>query len=498
MSTPDAMASFLARLAPQLDAHQLLKLTDFYGSNGVDVAAAQEAITAKTKLNPTDDVARQLSDAFKKALDVATPLIKQYFELTVTGEHEEYVLKVPHAELVAKKASSEELMIRTFDGQTKETTPVTRNNKETAKAFKERMAEKFGVSGDTRRVDIVEDTSADLSGRRAGDATSYIVVVTEARGQIDEKQFDAMLKVASLLYETGRYREASEFLVFARYVLDESSDKTPSALWGLLASSIMAQQWGQAESALESLRTVVTREIGDEEFKVGNNDDISSTTRNWMLHWSLFVFFKGGESLTSQFLDIVFDTNVRFNNRKLYNQHTIETAAPHLLRYVAAACLLNRTKRSALYSTLRLIRVCFEYSDDLTTFMDLLLGSVNFDEAFALIPAIEALVQKDYFLCGLRTQIVDGAYKLIYEQYLRTHKAVSIESIAKKLFAGANLESAQAKAKAELWIANLIREAKIEAKIDSVAGKVDVSSSCVSIHQRIYEKLSQMHRPQLS
>ena len=54
---------------------------------------------------------------------------------------------------------------------------------------------------------------------------------------------------------------------------------------------------------------------------------------------------------------------------------------------------------------------------------------------------------------------------MIFETFCRIHQCISIEMLAQKL----NMKPTEA----ERWIVNLIRQAKLDAKIDSQQGKLE-------------------------
>lgn len=502
MSAPKDLAKFLGLLAPQMDNHLLLPIVDFYASRGVDVSAAKQTIVGRTKrfdLTEGSDAAMQeLQTTFTKLKNGALPLIRKYFE----DKDEGLVLKITESEVLDLKAK-EKLSIRARK-TTPETVEFTRDPAMNAKQFKQHLEEQFvDPKNPNKIVEVTCETELRTvaGSKKTTPVEIWKVSTTEVSGEILESNFNALLDMAQVLFESGSYKDAYEVLNFCRYVIDSSHPRYLATLWGLFASCILVPVWGAAEAALELIRIHATRDVAvDDDFKVGTEHP-TITTRNWMLHWSLFVFFKGGESLSGKFLDILFDTAARYASRTFNSLHTVETVAPHLLRYAVAACLLNRNKRSALFGTLKVVRLCYEHSDALTKFLEMLVGSTNFDEAFKLLPEVSQLVENDYFLSGLKHQIMDGAMKLAYEYFIRTHKTVSIESVAKRLypasFGGDAATAQEAKSKTELWMANLIRDAKVIAKIDSVGGKIDVHSSAVSIHQKIGEKMSQTPRPQL-
>jgi translation initiation factor 3 subunit E len=499
------MANFLGRIAPQLDNHLLLQVVDFYGGKGVNVADAKKTLIGRTKrfdLAENDSSEKAMADLqqnFTRLKNAALPLINKYFD---DKQEEGLVMKISESEIRDIKTKGDQLSIRTI-GVAEKTERIRDAEKMDVKQFREALVAEFGVSDDKKKVEIKnvnEMRKADESALRTTLTEVWYVYTQEFRGEVLENNFNAFLEMGQLLFETGSYRDAYEVLNFCRHVMDENHPKYTATLWGLLASTVLVPAWGAAEEALDQIRTNVTFDIADED-STASPQDVTVRTRNWMLHWSLFVYFKGGESNSGKFLDVVFDTALRFHSREYNNLHTVETVSPHLLRYVVAACLMNRSKRSSLFHALKIVRACaLDYSDALTQFLEVLIGQANFDEAFAQLSKVAAVIENDFFLSGLKQQIMDGALKLAYEFYIRTHKEVSIQQVAARLYpeeASNPATKADANAKSEMWIANLIRDAKVVAKIDSVGGKVDVYSNAVSVHQRIVDRMNQIPRPMM-
>ena len=70
----------------------------------------------------------------------------------------------------------------------------------------------------------------------------------------------------------------------------------------------------------------------------------------------------------------------------------------------------------------------------------------------------------------LQDDFVENARLLIFETYCRIHQCIDLQMLAAKL----NMD----KAAAETWVVNLIRNARLNAKIDSKVG--DAISSTLS------------------
>merc|ERR1712032_1507380 len=170
--------------------------------------------------------------------------------------------------------------------------------------------------------------------------------------------------------------------------------------------------------------------------------------RTWLLHWSLFVYWndsaKGG-----------LETLVELFHSERYKQ-AITTNAPHLLRYLTAAVLLCKrrvTKKAAAGSNLEARRLMkdlinvmqdCEYTDPIVEFVNCL--CVKFD----------------------------------FENYCRIHNKIDLRALGDKL--------AMDQDQAERWIVDLIRNADLDAKIDSAEGCVVMSDSPQSIYGQVMER----------
>uniref|UniRef100_K1QCP7 Eukaryotic translation initiation factor 3 subunit E n=1 Tax=Magallana gigas TaxID=29159 RepID=K1QCP7_MAGGI len=93
--------------------------------------------------------------------------------------------------------------------------------------------------------------------------------------------------------------------------------------------------------------------------------------------------------------------------------------------------------------------------------------------------AITVLVN-DFFLVACLDDFIENARLLIFETFCRIHECISINMLAEKL----NMTEEDA----ERWIVNLIRNARLDAKIDSKLGHVVMGAQAVSPYQQVIEK----------
>lgn len=83
----------------------------------------------------------------------------------------------------------------------------------------------------------------------------------------------------------------------------------------------------------------------------------------------------------------------------------------------------------------------------------------DFDGAQRKLKECETVLANDIFLVPCREEFIENARLFIFETYCRIHNTINISMLAEKL----NMDGEQA----EQWIVNLIRNAKLDAKLDS-------------------------------
>ena len=90
------------------------------------------------------------------------------------------------------------------------------------------------------------------------------------------------------------------------------------------------------------------------------------------------------------------------------------------------------------------------------------------------------VIDNDYFLTSCKEEFVENARMFIFETYCRIHNCIELKMLAAKL--GMDEQSA------EKWIVNLIRNARLNAKIDSQAGTVVMNMSFPTPTEQITDK----------
>merc|ERR1712018_554606 len=285
---------------------------------------------------------------------------------------------------------------------------------------------------------------------------------------------DTLYKYAKFQYECGNYSGAAEYLYFCRVLLPPSNKNYLSCIWGKLASEILMQDW---ETALDDLNRL--KEIID----TGSFSPLQSLQqRTWLIHWSLFVFFnhpKGRDLIIDMFL---------YQQQYL---NAIQTQCPHILRYLTTAAITNKKRRSVLKDLVKIIqRETYTYRDPITEFLECLYVNFDFDGAQQKLRECETVLVNDFFLVACIDDFIENARLFIFETFCRIHQCISITRLAEKL----NMKPEEA----ERWIVNLIRNARLDAKIDSKAGHVVMGTQAVSPYQQVIERTKGlMYRTQL-
>jgi len=271
---------------------------------------------------------------------------------------------------------------------------------------------------------------------------------------------------AKFQYECGNYSAAAEYLYFVRVLILPSDKNFLSACWGKLASEILMQNWEYALDDLNKIKDLID----------GNSlasDLMTLQQRTWLIHWSLFVFFnhpKGRDLIIDQFLYTPTYLNA------------IQTTCPHILRYLTTAVITNKQRRNkALKDLVKVIQQeSYTYKDPITEFVQCLYVDFDFDGAQKKLRECETVLFNDFFLVACLEDFIENARLLIFETFCRIHECISISMLAEKL----NMSPDDA----EKWIVNLIRNARLDAKIDSKLGHVVMGTAAISPYQQVIEK----------
>jgi len=268
------------------------------------------------------------------------------------------------------------------------------------------------------------------------------------------------------------------------YYLTSIDNALLNVLWGKLSCEILVEDWEEASIALTAVKTAI--ELLATTSKLTPLEALHQ--RTWLLHWSLFVFWndasgKGLESMVELFTS------------EKYLQ-AVTTHAPHLLRYLTAAVLLckrraakkagsnsNAEGRRLLRDLVKVMQQC-EYSDPIVEFVDKLTVKFDFEAAQSQLARCETVLSSDFFLCKQTELFMEEARVFVFENYCRIHHKIDLTTLGEKL--------AMDRDRAERWIVDLIRNALLDAKIDSEEGCVAMGTGSTNVHEQVIDKTKEL------
>ena len=195
--------------------------------------------------------------------------------------------------------------------------------------------------------------------------------------------------------------------------------------------------------------------------------------RTWLLHWSLFVFAWHEEGR-----DAIVDFMLQARCVE-----AIQSNAPWLLRYVSAGVILHKRRRNLTKDLLRILRVDDKkFRDPIVDFVECLFVNFDFESAQTQLRECEVVLASDFFLYEKNmVDFMESARLAIFEMYCRVHSTIDIQMLASKL-------AMEEDGEAEKWIVNLIRNARLDAKIDSQQGRIVMGTPHNSVHRQVIEK----------
>lgn len=282
------------------------------------------------------------------------------------------------------------------------------------------------------------------------------------------EHLESAYKLAKYLYECGNYQESTSYLYFCLIVMSPNDKNYLNVLWGKLAAEILTLNWNTALEDLNRLRDYIDN---------SNYTNIQALQqRTWLIHWGVLVFFnhpKGRDLIIEMFL-----------YKPLY-LNAIQTMCPHILRYLATAVIINRTRRNALKDLIKVIQQeSYTYRDPITEFLECLYVNFDFEGARMKLHECQTVILNDFFIVACLDEFVEDARLMIFETFCRIHQCITISMLADKL----NMKASEA----ECWIVNLIRNARLNAKIDSKLGHVVMGTQPLSPYQQLVEKIDSL------
>ncbi|XP_041326501.1 eukaryotic translation initiation factor 3 subunit E [Pyrgilauda ruficollis] len=291
-------------------------------------------------------------------------------------------------------------------------------------------------------VKMFEDPETTRQMQSTRDGRMLFDYLAEKHG-FRQEYLDTLYRYAKFQYECGNYSGAAEYLYFFRVLVPATDRNALSSLWGKLASEILMQNWDAAMEDLTRLKETIDNNV-------------------------------------SKILDIL--ALLMFFLCRYLN--AIQTMCPHILRYLTTAVITNkdvRKRRQVLKDLVKVIQQeSYTYRDPITEFVECLYVNFDFDGAQKKLRECETVLVNDFFLVACLEDFIENARLFIFETFCRIHQCISIGMLADKL----NMTPEEA----ERWIVNLIRNARLDAKLDSKLGHVVMGNNAVSPYQQVIEK----------
>jgi len=272
---------------------------------------------------------------------------------------------------------------------------------------------------------------------------------------VSDAHVEALYPYAKFNYDCGRYQLAALALKFYRQLIKDDEKKF-SALWGKLAAEMLFPNFTAAQSDLRELRDEISRR---EVRKTTSHLDLLQQ-RTWLIHWSLAIYCKcdpvDGPGLLIEYL---------FNEF-----YVIQTNCPHILRYLVAMVIINKSRKGPLKDTIKLLSTEEKYSDPITKFLLCICRDYDFELTQTLLIECIQVVKNDYFLSDYLDSFLEGARLLVFEYYCRIHKCIEIEALGNVLYG----EEKRSDEDTENRIVDLIRTVGLNAHVDSEQRRINM------------------------
>ncbi|ETW38011.1 hypothetical protein PFTANZ_01249 [Plasmodium falciparum Tanzania (2000708)] len=320
---------------------------------------------------------------------------------------------------------------------------------------------------------------------------------------------DKILKLSRYYYQKKDYVKSKQYLLL--YILNISemiiniseSSKMKTCYWGIISNIINSffmniNNDDYLFSKNDDGKIIVKEDIINEmnvciesivklsqllnKEKVSKNEIILQ--RSWLIHWSLIIIFHF-------FMYVIYVKNTYPKNNSFSmlqdwfidekNLSILNLICPHIIRYYCVYAIFYRNRKDhfeLILNTLNFIKS--KYNDSFTSLLISIFTDYDFNMAQTCIATIGTLCERDVFLYKLKPYIEEHCRFIIFETYCRIHKSINIDMISSKV----NLTREQA----EKWIVNLIRNAKLDAKINSEKNCIEISTPPPNLYQQVIDK----------
>lgn len=290
--------------------------------------------------------------------------------------------------------------------------------------------------------------------------------LSEAHG-VTEEVLEAAYEFGKFQFDCGSYEATAALMQVYRMLMDgKKPEREFFALWGKFEADILSAKW---DDALEDMN-LLKEAIDSNGRAIHLNPLQQLQQRTWLIHWSLFVFFNHPDGRNGI-------TDLLFSEKYL---NAIQTNCPHILRYLTTAVITNKRRRNVMKDLVKVIQQeAYAYSDPITEFVQCLYVNFDFEGAQDMLQKCTDTIKQDYFLVGTLDDFLEDARRTIFETYCRIHQVIDIGMLADKL----NMDQYEA----EKWVVNLIRNARLDAKIDSQARQVIMGVTVPSVYEQVVD-----------
>lgn len=221
-----------------------------------------------------------------------------------------------------------------------------------------------------------------------------------------------------------------------------------SLLWGALATFILAGCRAWAVFAANRLAERIDAQQRQIHHNTPMNVDFKGIlkSRVWLLHWAAFAFFMSEKVSTDGDVTSGNDSENPVSANPRYSQSYYEfvtggdrlfnaakLSAPYLLRYAAAAAVLNRKKKCAHFEAV-LRQEAYRYKDIVTEMVgDVISGSDVYGSRKEVFAECEKVMGDDYFLRGHFENFKANARIMLLDVFVRTSSSFRSEMVREKL-----------------------------------------------------------------
>lgn len=316
----------------------------------------------------------------------------------------------------------------------------------------------------SKLVELMSDEELMAELEEKGNVSSEVL---ENEYGITTDVLEAGYELGKFKFDCGIYEDTAALMqVYRRFMDGRSPERELFALWGKLAADILNANWDAGLDDINQLREL----IDSSSRALSLNPLQQLQQRTWLIHWSLFVFFNHPDGRNGI-------TDLLFSEKYL---NTIQTNCPHILRYLTTAVITNKRRRNVIKELVKVIQQeSYAYSDPITEFVQCLYVNFDFEGAQDMLQKCEDTLKRDFFLFNMLDDFLEDARRTIFETYCRIHQVIDIDMLANKL----NMD----KHDAEKWVVNLIRHARLDAKIDSQANQVIMGLTVPSVYEQVVD-----------